>query len=193
MQTPQEIPLEVYTETTPNPESLKFVLNKMLLPNRSIDFRDKSQAANSPLATALFELPFVEGIFIANNYITITKQAAHEWIEISPQLRHLIKKYILGGKQALDPSAPASPNATDIGATDIESKIIQLLDTYVKPAVENDGGAIRFKSYKDGIVTLILQGACSGCPSSSITLKAGIEGLLQRMVPEVKEVIAEEG
>lgn len=182
---------EIYTEYTPNPESLKFVSNKMLLPNQVLDFKSKSATDDAPLAKALFEkFDFVEGVFISNNFITITKKSNLEWIELVPEVKSFIKNYIesnaviakITTKNTLD---------TEENLNDIEIKIINILDTYVKPAVEMDGGNIRFKSYSNGIVTVKMQGSCSGCPSSTLTLKSGIEGLLKRMVPEVNEVVAE--
>ena len=184
--------VEIYTEYTPNPESLKFVLqNKMLLPNNSVDFRTKEEADTSPLVLALFDHDFVEGVFIANNFVTITKNPSYSWETIIPQVKTFLKDYIIQGKEVIKEGAELNAENGATGSDDIEQKIIDLLDKYVKPAVEMDGGAIQFRSFEDGVVTLTMQGACSGCPSSTVTLKSGIEGLLKRMVPEVKEVVAE--
>lgn len=181
---------------TPNPESLKFITNKHILPNFQIDFRTADLAKNSALATMLFDIPFVNGVFIANNFVTITKKAEYDWYEITPELKEAIRKFIVSGVKPVDDALlpqdvieQQNPNAAD--AADPENKIKELLDKYVKPAVEMDGGHIAFKKFDNGIVTLSLQGSCSGCPSSMITLKSGIEGLLKRMVPEVSEVVAE--
>jgi len=182
--------IEIYTEYTPNPESLKFVSNRMLLMNTSADFRDMESAKRSPLAEELFRMPFVKGVFITSNFVTISKDAGFEWIEVIPQVKELLKTFIASGYEVLLPQAETAAPAADFAGS-IEEKIINVLDTYVRPAVEMDGGNIRFKSYDEGKVTLILQGSCSGCPSSVLTLKSGIEGLLQKMVPEVKEVLAE--
>jgi len=188
--------LEIYTEHTPNPESLKFVTNMHLLPNYVAEYRSKESATESELAQALFDIPFVSGVFISNNFITISKKPEYEWYEIGPELKEAIKKFIATGKPVVSEAlwkkgeptaAPADPNESEA-----ETKIKDLLDKYVKPAVEGDGGHIAFRSFENGIVNLSLQGSCSGCPSSSITLKSGIEGLLKRMVPEVKEVVAVE-
>lgn len=184
--------IEIYTEYTPNPESLKFVCNEMLLPGKSLDFRAVESVSNSPLATELFELTYVQGVFIANNFVTITKGPEHSWEEIIPEVRQFLKDYLLSKKPIVTEEEPPSAKNSPKGDNGLENRIIELLDTYVKPAVEMDGGAIRFKSFENGVVTLMLQGSCSGCPSSMITLKQGIEGLLQKMIPEVKEVIAEE-
>ena len=183
--------IEIYTEYTPNPESLKFVANKMLLLGNSVDFRDASQVKDAPLAEALFQqFAFVKGVFISNNFVTITKSSSEqEWIELVPEVKLFIKQYLTDGKPVVN--AVANAEKTTQGANELESKIISVLDTYVRPAVEADGGNISFKSYHEGIVTVMMQGSCSGCPSSTLTLKSGIEGLLKRMVPEVTEVVAE--
>jgi Fe-S cluster biogenesis protein NfuA len=187
--------IEIYTEMTPNPESLKFVTNRHILPNFQLDFKTRELASGSVLAKALFEIPFVNGVFIANNFVTITKNAEYEWIEITPELKEALRQFLQSGAKPVDDALlpkdilqeqnPAAAN------DDPETKIKDLLDKYVKPAVQMDGGHIEFKSFEDGVVTLALQGSCSSCPSSTLTLKSGIEGLLKRMVPEVEEVIAE--
>jgi Fe-S cluster biogenesis protein NfuA len=192
MSVQQKPMIEIYTEYTPNPESLKFVVNKMLLMNTNADFKDAEAAKRSPLAEDLFAQPFVKRVFISANFVTVTKDGEAEWIEIIPQIKDIVKSFIASEREVL--LVPEGSVASDIGADagSVEEKIIQTLDTYVRPAVEMDGGNIKFKSFEEGVVTLILQGSCSGCPSSTMTLKAGIEGLLQRMVPEVKEVVAEQ-
>lgn len=184
--------VEIYTEYTPNPESLKFVANKMLLANNSIDFRDKESVKNAPIATALFEqFSFVKGVFISNNFITITKSNTEtEWIEIVPEVKQFLKQYLTEDKPIAS-IEETKEVVTNGEPQNIEEKIVSVLNTYVRPAVEMDGGNIRFKSYNEGIVTVMMQGSCSGCPSSTLTLKSGIEGLLKRMVPEVTEVVAE--
>jgi len=186
-------PVTVYTEMTPNPESMKFVADRMLLPHANVEFTDVSTAANSPLATELFGFPFVRTVFIMNNFVTLTKQLDTEWTDVIPDMRDFIKKY-LEEKKPVFTKEFVPVNKNEINAEDeseVIMKIKEMLDNYVKPAVEMDGGAIQFKSYHEGKVTLMLQGSCSGCPSSVVTLKSGIEGLLKRMVPEVTEVVAE--
>jgi Fe-S cluster biogenesis protein NfuA len=192
----QQTVLEIYTESTPNPESLKFVcVNAMLLANKNVDFRTPESATDSPLATELFSRSFVDGVFISNNFVTITKKENYDWFEISPEIKELIKNWVLSGREILSAAyfekqqetAPQEGNAEDPAF-----QIKQLLDKYVRPAVEMDGGHIEFQSFQDGIVTVSMQGSCSGCPSSMVTLKNGIEGLLKRMVPGVEEVIARE-
>jgi Fe-S cluster biogenesis protein NfuA len=186
--------VSIYTEMTPNPETMKFVANKLLYPGKSIDFPDESTAAPSPLAQELFGFPFVRGVFIASNFITLTKTIDTLWEEVIPGIRQFLKAYLEEGKPIiLEDMIVSKNNESPINEndTDVVSRIKEMLENYVKPAVEMDGGAISFKGYDDGIVKLMLQGSCSGCPSSMITLKAGIEGMMKRMIPEVKEVIAE--
>ena len=186
--------LEIYTESTPNPESQKFITNMALLPNYVAEFKSKDAATESELAQSLFDIPFVNGVFISNDFITITKKPEYEWYEVTPEIRDGIRNFIKTGKPIVSEKlfrmgeVQTSPLATD--EVTPESKIKDLLDKYVKPAVEGDGGHIAFRSFENGIVSLSLQGSCSGCPSSSITLKSGIEGLLKRMVPEVVSVEA---
>ncbi len=188
--------LEIYTESTPNPESQKFVTNMHLLPNFVAEYRSKESATESELAQELFDIPFVSGVFISNNFVTITKKPDYEWYEISPELKEAIRKFITSGRPVVAESLLRKGEPTETIAvsseSDAETKIKELLDKYVKPAVEGDGGHIAFRSFENGIVNLSLQGSCSGCPSSAITLKSGIEGLLKRMVPEVLEVVAVE-
>ena len=188
--------ISIYTEMTPNPETMKFVANKLLYPGNSIDFPDIESAGPSALAQELFGFPFIKSVFIASNFVTLTKTPETEWRDVIPFVRDFLREYLEDGKDIINEEAVANfkPEATnDIAADDddIVKRIKEILDNYVKPAVEMDGGAIQFKSYDDGVVNLMLQGSCSGCPSSMITLKAGIEGMMKRMIPEVKEVVAE--
>lgn len=187
--------ISIYTEMTPNPETMKFVANKLLYPGKSIDFPEEKDATPSPLAQALFAFPFVKGVFIASNFVTLTKTADTEWVEVIPNIRQFLKSYLEEGKMVIDetliPQKEASEATFSDADTDVVTRIKEMLENYVKPAVEMDGGAITFIGFDDGIVKLALQGSCSGCPSSMITLKSGIEGMMKRMIPEVKEVIAE--
>lgn len=188
--------ISIYTEMTPNPETMKFVANKLLYPGKSIDLSDAEAAKVSPLATELFGFPFVKAVFIASNFVTLTKTAETEWQDVIPTIRQFLKDYLEEGKIAVNEEAvaelkPESSNLVSADDDDVVKRIKELLENYVKPAVEMDGGAIQYKSYEDGVVNLTMQGSCSGCPSSMITLKAGIEGMMKRMIPEVKEVIAE--
>ena len=193
----------LYTEQTPNPESLKFVTNRMLYKGTA-DFREAELALDwSPLATALFELPYVKGVYICNNFVTITKELAFTWEDIMLLLKDFIKNYVDEGgeivKEGFEEEKARIEEETGTvyqytgDEAELVQKIKELIDTYVKPAVEMDGGNIEFKSFDKGKVTVILQGSCSGCPSSTVTLKAGIEGMLKRMIPEVTEVISEMG
>lgn len=189
--------ISIYTEMTPNPETMKFVANKLLYPGKSIDFPDVESAKASPLATELFGFPFVKAIFIASNFVTLTKTSdTADWADVIPSIRQFLKEYLEEGKPIINEDDVAamkkeSSNMVLADDDDVVKRIKELLDNYVRPAVEMDGGAIQFKSYEDGVVNLMMQGSCSGCPSSMITLKAGIEGMMKRMIPEVKEVVAE--
>jgi NFU1 iron-sulfur cluster scaffold homolog, mitochondrial len=188
--------ISIYTEMTPNPETMKFVANKLLFPGKSADFPDVESAKPSPLATELFGFPFLKAVFIASNFVTLTKTPDTDWADVIPAIRDFLKEYLEEGKSVVNEEELATrkvESSNDVLAddSDVVKRIKELLDNYVRPAVEMDGGAIQFKSYDDGIVNLMLQGSCSGCPSSMITLKAGIEGMMKRMIPEVKEVVAE--
>ncbi|MFZ4056678.1 MAG: NifU family protein [Ferruginibacter sp.] len=189
--------ISIYTEMTPNPETMKFVANKLLYPGKSIDLPDETSAAASPLAQELFTFPFIKSVFIASNFVTLTKTSdTDDWQDVIPTIKLFLKEYLEEGKSVVNEAALAtmkteSSNEVSADDDDVVKRIKELLENYVKPAVEMDGGAIQFKSYDDGKVNLMLQGSCSGCPSSMITLKAGIEGMMKRMIPEVKEVVAE--
>jgi Fe-S cluster biogenesis protein NfuA len=189
-------PLEIYFEQTPNPDSLKLVTSKLLLPNIIIDRRLGDDTSEFPLAASLFEkFDWISGVFVSNNFITLTKNSPNDWYEFMNEARDYIKMYIennldLVTKSFLDREIAEK---MELQEDTIEGKIKDLLEKYVKPAVEKDGGFIAFHSFENGLVKLKMQGSCSGCPSSQITLKSGIEGLLKRMVPEVMEVEAEAG
>lgn len=179
--------INVYTEQTPNPATMKFMVNKLLI-NGSEDFASKEAAEHSPFAKELFKFNFVNGVFFASNFVTITKTEDAEWADVEPILKEFVKgavesEYKIKEETGLDTPA--------FEGSDLEIKIQQILHDYVRPAVEQDGGAITYKSFDEGVVTVELRGSCSGCPSSTITLKSGIQNLLQRMVPEVKEVVSE--
>lgn len=189
--------VEIYTESTPNPKMLKFVSTSVLLPNEMIECKSKEEAELSPLAQALFEFDYIDSVFISNDFVTISKKdTEEEWFELSFELKAFLKDYILAGKEIMSPAffeKQKEARVEKAKVVGIDAQIIELLDKYVKPAVEMDGGNIAFKSFEKGVVTLIMQGACSGCPSSSATLKDGIEAMLKRMVPQVEEVVAEAG
>jgi Fe-S cluster biogenesis protein NfuA len=190
--------VNIYTERVPNPNSMKFVMNFMLAKDESLirDYADVLATADSPLAETLFGFDYVKRVFITKNFITITKKEDTEWEEILSPLKSFIKNYIEEGGEVLLGQDEDDNEPAKIGTdTDTETikQIKDILEEYIRPAVEGDGGAIMFHSFDEstGSVKVLLQGSCSGCPSSTITLKAGIENLLKRMVPDVKEVIAE--
>ena len=187
----QKRPVQIYMEANPNPNSLKFVLNFMLVDDGvSFDFPTAESASNSALAGELFNFAGVERVFIAANFVTVTKKEEVEWLEIQDFLRDHIKSFFEAGKRPINVVLDKDP-LFDENDSEIVKKIKGILDEYIRPAVEQDGGAIIFHSFEEGIVKVLLQGACSGCPSSTVTLKAGIENLLTRMLPDVKGVEAE--
>jgi Fe-S cluster biogenesis protein NfuA len=183
-------PITVYGETTPNPSALKFVVSRMLTKN-AIEFKNIDQTAASPLAKELFKFSYVKEVFIDENYISVTKYDINNWDEITLELRSFIKQYIENGGPVLDESQIVSitkdeqnKDAKFDTLDETSQKIINILEEYVKPAVAADGGNIAFDSYNesDKTVKVILQGACSGCPSSTFTLKSGIENMLKSML-----------
>ncbi|WP_370389981.1 NifU family protein [uncultured Winogradskyella sp.] len=180
----------VYAESTPNPAVLKFVSNKVIVPNQ-YEFTSIEEAKLSPFATALFQFSFVKNVYMEKNFVSITKYDVVEWEEITLQLREFIKSYIEQGKTILNDDAPQKLNKTEKAKEkkfealdDISKSIVNILEEYVKPAVESDGGNIEFKSFDASTkkVEVLLQGACSGCPSSTFTLKNGIESMLREML-----------
>ena len=196
------VPVTVYAEMTPNPNTMKFVANKyLLITGDSVEFTSRAEAKGfSPLAEELFNFPFVKGVFIAANFVTITKSEDISWDFVQMELREFVKEYLSFGKDVLvmmPAPKPVEVKQEDNQPTKVyepsefDEAIVALLDEYVRPAVENDGGAIDFRSYEDGVVTVIMRGACSGCPSSTATLKGGIENLLKQHITDVKEVVAE--
>ena len=189
------IPVMIYTESTPNPNTLKFVTNKALLLNDTVEFQSADETNEAPLAKALFGFDAVTNVFITNNFVTITKTEDALWAEIMIPIKDFLKKYIdesgiILTENFVKPTKTATNEVSD-NDSDVEIRIKGALDKYVKPAVEMDGGNISFVKFEDGKLTLQLQGSCSGCPSSTVTLKQGIENLLKRFVPEVQEVVAE--
>jgi Fe-S cluster biogenesis protein NfuA len=183
-------PITVYGETTPNPSALKFVVSKMLT-RTAVEFKNIDQTASSPLAKELFKFPYVKEIFIDENYISVTKYDVNNWDEITLELRSFIKQFIENGGTVLEENFVQETLVEETKKTEVfdnlditSQKIITILEEYVKPAVAADGGNIAFDSYneEDKVVKVILQGACSGCPSSTFTLKSGIESLLKSML-----------
>ena len=201
-----KIATTVYAESTPNPKVMKFVANRTIIQGDSVEFMNIDEAKNSPLAMKLFHFPFVREVFIAKNFVSLTKYDAMEWEDVVMEVREFIREYLAEGsvvvhvieevqeketpKELTETAAPI--NQQELG--EVETRIVDILDEFVKPAVESDGGNIRFMSYEEGVVSVLLQGACSGCPSSTVTLKQGIENLLKKMLPTlVKEVVAING
>jgi Fe-S cluster biogenesis protein NfuA len=179
----------IQTEQTPNPATLKFIPGRTVLESGTANFTTPESAGRSPLAERLFGLDGVTGVFLANDFITVTKDAERDWHELRPIVLAAIMEHFTTGKPVLlQSAAPAGeePEEDD----EVVAQIKELLETRVRPAVAQDGGDIIFDHYQDGIVYLHMQGSCSGCPSSTATLKAGIENMLRHYVPEVHEVRA---
>lgn len=191
-------PVSIYMEANPNPNSLKFVTNSMLVEDgESFDFPTLESASDSPLAQELFKkFDFVERVFFMSNFVTVTKNETTEWEEVNTQIKEFIIAELEKGTDVIIPEAIQETAQAAEEASQEDSEVVKqikgILDEYIRPAVESDGGAITFHSYKDGVVKVLLQGACSGCPSSTVTLKAGIENLFKRMLPnDVTSVEAE--
>ncbi|MCZ2479526.1 NifU family protein [Aquirufa nivalisilvae] len=189
--------IHIYTESTPNPQSMKFVFNVELLPDgMSFDYTQPADGLtkekNSPLAVALFGFDFVKRVFITSNFVTLTKAEHVLWEDELFGIKQYLKKYF-EEKRPIFSLPESAISDSDAEESEVIAKIKEVLEQYVKPAVESDGGAISFYSFDEesGQVKVLLQGSCSGCPSSTMTLKAGIEALMTRMVPQVKEVVAE--
>lgn len=195
METTTKVPVMIYTESTPNPNTLKFVANRILLPNDAVEFQSIDETAEAPLAKALFELKNITNVFISNNFVTISKSEDAVWQEMMLEVKEFLKGYFTEEKTILSKNfkkaEKQASNTINEDDSDVVIRIKAALDKYVKPAVEMDGGNISFVSFAEGKLTLQLQGSCSGCPSSTVTLKQGIENLLKRFVPEVQEVVAE--
>ncbi len=194
-----KIPVTLYSEITPNPSTMKFVANKYILPSgESANFTSQAQTKGySPLAEELFKFPFVDGVFLAANFVTVTKTDNVSWDFITMQLRDFIREWITNCKDILIKSQDdineeedASIEVPDVEESEYDEKIMALLDQYVRPAVENDGGAIDYVGYDNGKVIVKMKGSCAGCPSSTATLKGGIETLLKQHLPNVQEVVA---
>ncbi len=184
----KKTPITIYAESTPNPEVLKFVANRTLA-NTMYEFKNKSETVFAPLANELFNFPFVKEVFMNTNYISITKKNNYNWQEFSNELREFIRNYIEENKtifkdEILQKQEQTNQLTEDRDYSEIEKEIISILNEYIRPAVEGDGGNIAFDSYNINTKTVkvILQGACSGCPSSTVTLKNGIENMLREML-----------
>ena len=195
-------PVSVYAESTPNPSTMRFVSSRLLVQDgRLLEFRTPEETVGvSPLAEHVFNLPFVTGVFISSNFISVTRNTSITWDLVQLELREYIQEFLNTDGRVVYEDAPAqaladaneraSSHADARGPED--EKIIRVLEEYIRPAVEGDGGHIAFRSFEEGVVTVSLRGSCSGCPSSMVTLKQGIENLLKHEVPGVREVVAEE-
>jgi Fe-S cluster biogenesis protein NfuA len=182
----------IQTEPTPNPAALKFLPGRAVLSHGTLDIRDKDGAAQSPLAERLFAVPGVSGVFFGSDFISVTK-ASGEWQQLKPAILGAIMEHFMSGVPLLSGGAGAAPAAGadeffDAKDAETVATIKELLETRVRPAVENDGGDISFRGFKDGVVFLDMKGACAGCPSSTATLRHGIQNLLRHYVPDVVEV-----
>lgn len=213
METKKKIPTAVYAEMTPNPAAMKFVADRALIQGgMQVEYRSKQEAkGSSPLAEELFNFPFVQSVFISGNYVTVLKDESLGWEMIVQQLREYIREWLMDNEitvsavtselinrtkeEPIDPVMALHAPATDysqFAPSEYDDEIRFLLHEFVRPAVESDGGAIDFMAYKDKKVYVQLKGSCSGCPSSTLTLKGGIENLLRAKMPEVvEEVVAE--
>ncbi len=201
-----EVPYIIYAEETPNPASMKFVANRLLLVSgATAEYKNVEETKDAPIAKALFSFPFVKSVFISSNFISVNRHDSVLWEDIVHELRMFISEYLNKGNPIID-KLPEKQVAADntftktvnintqhnVPKNEVENKIIEVLEQYIRPAVESDGGLITFKELKDGVVTVQMRGSCSGCPSSTMTLKAGIEALLKRLLPDdVKEVVSE--
>lgn len=201
----QKIPVIIYAESTPNPASMKFVANRLLIEEgATAQFLSPAETKTAPLAARLFQFPFVKSVFMSANFVTISKTDMVAWDDVLLELREFLKNYISDGHPIITelPKAEVHTDSSFKNTTTVftehsapqsetEHKIVEVLEQYIRPAVEQDGGLITFRSFNEGIVTVQLKGSCSGCPSATVTLKAGIEALLKRLVPGVNEVVAE--
>jgi Fe-S cluster biogenesis protein NfuA len=180
----------IQTETTPNPATLKFLPGRSVMESGTAHFVAADAAARSPLAEGLFAVPGVEGVFLGADFITVTKADDREWQLMKPALLGVIMEHFTAGRPVVLTDAAAADETFNDSDTEIVDQIKELLDTRVRPAVAQDGGDIVFRGFEKGIVFLHMQGSCSGCPSSTATLKMGIENMLKHYVPEVTEVRA---
>ena len=197
----------VYAESTPNPKVMKFVANRAIIQGDSVEFMNIDEAMSSPLAIKLFHFPFIKEVFIAKNFVSLTKYEMMEWEDVVIEIREFIREYLAAGGVVVNEAEEntSKTESSEIEKTvleevkpeelgEIETRIVDILEEYVAPAVESDGGNIKFISYEEGKVSVLLQGACSGCPSSTVTLKQGIESILKKMLPTlVTEVVAVNG
>ena len=187
----------IYAESTPNPAVMKFVANKILL-NKNLEILSAEEAKHIPLAAAIFNFPFVKGLFLSGNFIAITKNESVKWEDIAMQIRSFISDFLNENgididEKEIEKEVKKESIVEEKTFSDLETKVADVLEEYIQPAVESDGGFISLRAVENGIVSVVLKGACSGCPSSSLTLKQGIESLLKQKFPDqIKEVVAYE-
>ncbi|MCC7272161.1 MAG: NifU family protein [Alphaproteobacteria bacterium] len=179
----------IQTETTPNPATLKFLPGREVMASGTADFPSRDAAARSPLAERLFDIDGVDGVFLGSDFVTVTKAAAKEWYTLKPSILGIIMEHFTAGRPTVLPETDAAGAAAPED-DEIVVQIKELIETRVRPAVAQDGGDIVFQGFEDGVVYLHMQGSCAGCPSSTATLKSGIENMLRHYIPEVVEVRA---
>ena len=180
--------MDIQTESTPNPSSLKFLPGKIVMEKETADFRNVEEAKRSPFALNLFKIDGVEGVFFGSDFIAITKNNNHEWEMLKPSISETIIEFYKSGAAIVLQGEEDKTGTSNTEDTEAVTKIKKIIDTQVRPAVAKDGGDITFQSFDNGIVYLQMKGSCSGCPSSTATLKAGIEKTLKHYIPEVLEV-----
>ena len=196
--TNDKVPVSIYAESTPNPSVMKFVANKKLV-SESLEFKNIDESKNAPLPLKLFHFAFVKEVFISENYVSITKFEVNSWDEVVMEIREFIRSFIEEGNIIIEHHKSSNSKEDKISTENLdplEAQIVSILDEYIKPAVASDGGNIQFESYdpSNKSVQVILQGACSGCPSSTFTLKNGIENMLKEMMPgKIENVVAING
>lgn len=182
--------IKIHTEGTPNPNALKFVLDRIILESGSRNFPNKEKSKDSPLAEKLFKITSVEEVFLGKDFITVSKNPDTKWENIYDLAIDVINKHFESDEPVVLSKEVGVYHGKPLLGSGIEQKILEILDDQIRPAVASDGGDVIFDSYKDGILRLHLQGSCSSCPSSVMTLKSGIEAMLKRQIPELKEVIS---
>ena len=186
MATAKSNPIQVHPEATPNPASMRFVVAQRFLPSGTVEFTDAAKAARSPLAQPLFALAGVKGVLIGPNFVTVTASPEANWTALMEKIIPIIQAFVAGG----EPAVSGKGEASRAGLSEVEAGIIRVIEEEIRPAVAMDGGDIIFGGYEKGIVSLHLRGACSGCPSSLMTLKMGIERRLKEEFPEIVSVEA---
>jgi Fe-S cluster biogenesis protein NfuA len=193
-----KVPVTVYAESTPNPGVMKYVANRMIIEGDALEFKNIEEAKVSPMAYQLFHFPFVREVFISGNFVAVAKFDVIGWEEVTLELREFIRNWLEEGRNVVESipevltdtkgesheaQKPQYELPSEEDLSDVEKRIVEIIDEYVTPAVAQDGGMIRFMGYEDKVVKVLLQGACSGCPSSTATLKSGIKNLMQKMLP----------